>query len=72
MRLSRKSPQIQLGDRFTKADDKRGKVWEVVYLWTAVDGIPHVRLAAGPTKSELRTLALPALTDTDFWVPVND
>lgn len=32
--FGRKGDPIQAGDRFMKADDRVGKVWEVSRLWT--------------------------------------
>ncbi len=68
--LKRKNFQVELGDRFSKAGDRYGRVWEVVYVWVAVDGITHARLAVVGSQSDLRTVAAPVLADTQFWEPV--
>lgn len=47
--FGRKTPPLQVGDRFAKATDQTRKVWEVTRLWTAINGVPHVRLVGfGP------------------------
>lgn len=65
--FGRTSPPIQIGDRFRKADDRFGAVWEVVRLWATVDGLLHARLKAG---SETRIISAITLADTDFFSPV--
>lgn len=62
-----KVPQVQPGDRFSKVGDAHGKVWEVVEVWTAIDGIPHVRLRSCDQQSGLITIAAGVLCDLDFW-----
>lgn len=68
--FARKVPDIQVGDRFVKAGDSSRTIWNVEIVWTAIDGIPHVRLTASPPRSEIRTIAVGALTDRDAWLPV--
>ncbi|HIJ37878.1 MAG TPA: hypothetical protein HPP80_03185 [Rhodospirillaceae bacterium] len=68
--FARKNIDIQLGSRFVKADDKSQTVWRVEALWTATDGLPHARLNAGPTRSDLRTVAIAALSDRKAWLPL--
>ena len=60
-------PQIERGDRFVKVGS--GKVWEVVEIWTAVDGIVHMRLHSGEANSALITIAAGVLADPAFWQP---
>jgi hypothetical protein len=70
--FKRATPTIQVGDRFKNASDPHGVLWEVVHLWTAVDGILHARVAAViQTRSELRTIGVPTLADPHYWVPVS-
>jgi hypothetical protein len=64
-----KAPQIQAGDRFTKTADVYRKVWEVVALWTAVDGIPHARLKCLDARGGLITVAAGVLLDLALWRP---
>jgi hypothetical protein len=69
--FKRAHPSIQIGDRFRNVSDPHGVQWEVVHMWTAVDGILHARVAAViQTRSELRTIGVPTLADPHFWVPV--
>lgn len=67
--LKRKPQTIDIGDRFVAAGEREGRVWEVVYLWTAVDGIQHARLANVGRPSDLRTISVPVLFDPHFWRP---
>lgn len=62
--FGRKSPLIQVGDRFTKANDQTRKVWEVSRLWTAVDGVPHARLV---NQHETMMVSVRTLADQVFF-----
>ena len=67
--FKRSAVAVQLGDKFVKTTDPHGKVWEVVHLWTAVDGILHARLATGERKTTLLTIAAAVLQDGRYWLP---
>ncbi len=64
--LRPKTSPIRPGDLYSKADDTRGKVWEVVDVWNAIDGIPHARLRSAG-HSSLITIAAAVLGDISFW-----
>ena len=70
--IRRKAPQVQLGNRYLKTTDPRGAPWEVVYLWTAIDGILHARLSGGEKGSRLLTIAASVLLDPHFWLPASE
>ena len=63
-------PQVERGDQFTKIGGPVAKVWEVVDLWIAVDGIPHARLQSGGDGGSLITIGTGVLVDPGFWQPV--
>lgn len=65
--FGRKTPPIQVGDRFAKANDHTRKVWEVSRLWTAVDGVPHARLV---NQHETLMVSVGTLNDQEFFVAV--
>lgn len=66
--MARKSaPKVCTGDRFIKVGEPHGKVWEVVELKVAVDGILHARLRDGGTHGSSMTIAAGVLTDSRFW-----
>jgi hypothetical protein len=65
--FGRKTPLIQVGDRFMKANDQTRKVWEVSRLWTAVDGVPHARLV---NQNETLMVSVGTLNDQEFFVAV--
>ncbi len=65
--FGRKTPPIQVGDRFMKASDQTRKVWEVSRLWTAVDGVPHARLV---NRHETLMVSVGTLSDQEFFVAV--
>jgi hypothetical protein len=67
--FGRKAAPLQIGDRFNKAGDRFGKVWEISRLWTAADGKPHARLTGLPTQSETRIVSVATLTDPEFFTP---
>ena len=60
-----KPPTIKEGDRFIKASDRLEKVWEVLKLWTSVDGVPHARLVHG---DETLAVSIITLSDPQFFV----
>ena len=67
--FAHKAPPVSIGDRFTKAGDRVGKVWQVAKLWTTVDEIPHARLTTVEGSSETLAVSVNALTDLQFFVP---
>ena len=60
----RKTPPIQVGDRFAKANDQTRKIWEVSRLWTTVDGVPHARLV---NRHETLMVSVSTLADQEFF-----
>jgi len=66
----RVAPPIQVGDRFRKAGDQFGKVWEIARLWTTVDGLLHARLKSQDKQGETRIVSVITLTDRQFFSPV--
>lgn len=60
---------IDVNDRFNKADDPSGRVWVVVRLWTASDGLPHARLEFEGRSGETRIMSVSALLDRHFYSP---
>ncbi|CUW39634.1 conserved protein of unknown function [Magnetospirillum sp. XM-1] len=70
LRLGRPVSPLRLGDRFRKAMDQFDKVWEVVRIWTAVDGLLHVRLRCLDGQGETRIISAITLTDSNFFLPV--
>jgi len=67
--LRRKAPPVQIGDRFVKAGDPPGRAWDVVRLWTTVDGVPHARMENNGQQRESRIISVSALTDPHFFSP---
>jgi hypothetical protein len=65
--LKRKQRLAEIGNQYVKAGDKAARIWLVVHIWTATDGIPHARLAQSCRPTELRTVALPVLNDPRYW-----
>ena len=65
----RVAPSVQIGDRFVKSGDPPGRVWVVVRLWTAVDGLPHARMKGEGSRDETRIISISALTDRHFYSP---
>ncbi len=63
----RKVPQVQIGNRFIKAGASNGKTWEVVELWSAVDGILHARLRSCDGRGDSITIAAGVLCDSAVW-----
>lgn len=70
LRLKRTTSPLRLGDRFRKARDQFDKVWEVVRIWTTVDGLLHVRLRCLDGQGETRIISAITLTDPIFFLPV--
>jgi hypothetical protein len=70
LRLGRPASPVQIGDRFRKAGDQFGKVWEVARIWTTVDGLLHVRLRSLDRQGESRIISVITLMDRDFFFPV--
>lgn len=70
LRLGRPVSPLRLGDRFRKARDQFDKVWEVVRIWTTVDGLLHVRLRCLDGQGETRIISAITLTDSAFFLPV--
>ncbi len=68
--FGRKSPPLQVGDRFVKAGDRFGKVWEVSRVWITVDDLLHARLKSVEKRSETRIISVITLTDPQFFIPV--
>jgi len=67
-----KNNPVQPSDQFIKAGDAHGKIWEVVDLWVASDGILHARLRSCEGKAALITIAAGVLNDSNFWQPVQN
>jgi hypothetical protein len=65
-----KTIEVRPGDRFTKAADSNERVWEVVEVWVAVDGIAHARLKGCDIQGSLITIGAAVLADSNFWRPV--
>ncbi len=65
--LKSKVPQIRPGDRFFKAGDPSGKLWEVVELSNAVGGILHAHLRSCDRHGVSITIAAGVLADPVFW-----
>ncbi len=70
--LKSKIPQVQPGQRFAKAGDPHGKLWEVIDVADAVDGIPHAHLRSCDGQGVLITIAVGVLADPAFWRAVRD
>jgi len=60
-------PQVQNGDRFIKVGEPHGKIWQVVNLSIAVDGILHARLQDDSRQNGSMTIAAGVLADPRFW-----
>jgi len=60
---------IELNDRFVKKGDPPGRVWVIVRLWIASDGLPHARLEIEGRHSETRIMSVSALSDRRFYLP---
>jgi hypothetical protein len=60
-------PQVHTGDRFTKTGDPNGRIWEVVDVRIATDGILHARLSIGGHQNGTMTIAAGVLTDRHYW-----
>jgi hypothetical protein len=58
---------IDVNDRFQKTGDPSGRVWVVVRLWTATDGLPHARLEFEGRSGETRIMSVSALLDRRFY-----
>jgi hypothetical protein len=67
--VSQKAPRVQIGDRFIKAGDTYGRIWEVMRLWTTGDGILHARVRNNGQKDETRIISTSALIDRNFYSP---
>ncbi len=65
--FGRKTPPIQVGGRFMKANDQTRKIWEVSRLWTTVDGVPHARLV---NRHETLMVSIRTLEDQEFFVAI--
>jgi hypothetical protein len=63
-------PQVQPGNRFAKTGNSPGKVWEVVDLAVAVDGIMHARLRSCDGRGDRITIGAGVLLDQVFWLPM--
>ena len=66
--FGRKTPPIQVGDRFIKANDQTRKIWEVSRLWTTVDGVPHARLV---NRHETLMVSVSTLADQEFFEAIS-
>lgn len=62
-----KAPQVCAGDCFIKAGDANTRVWEVVAVGKAVDGIEHARLQSLQGRVEKITIGSGVLRDLRFW-----
>lgn len=60
---------IELKDRFVKSGDPPERIWVVVRLWTASDGLPHARLEIEGRHTETRIMSVSALSDYRFYMP---
>jgi hypothetical protein len=63
----RKIPPIEVGNLFVKVGDPPSKVWEVIKLWSTVDGIPHARIRSHAQQSESRLVAINVLSDRKHY-----
>lgn len=63
----RVKPKVQIGDRFIKAGEPHGRVWEVVGLRVTVDGILHAQLRSTGREGGALTIAAGVLVDQNFW-----
>lgn len=59
--------EVHPGDRFVKSADPHGKMWEVVELGVAVDGIMHARMTSVDGRQAI-TIAAEVLLDPAFWL----
>lgn len=67
--FDRRIPPVQLGDRFVKADQPKGPVYEVSRLWVAADGLHHAHLSSLGGHRDTRIISVSALTDPRFFAP---
>ena len=67
--IRRKARPIDLGDRFIKIGDLYGRIWTVVRIWKATDGLPHARIENDGPGHETRIISISALADEDFYIP---
>ncbi len=65
----RPNASIEVEDRFVKTGDPPTRVWVVVRLWTASDGLPHARLEIEGRRTETRIMSVSALADRQFYSP---
>lgn len=68
--LKRKTSTLQIGQRLTKAGEPNGRVWEIIDLRIAVDGLMHARLESCGARKDSITISAYVLSDPQFWVPV--
>lgn len=66
----RVKPKVQIGDRFIKAGEPHGRIWEVIDLRITVDGILHAQLRSKDRDGGAVTIAAGVLVDQDFWLAV--
>lgn len=65
-----KAPQVQIGECFCKANEPHGKIWVVIDLRVATDGILHAQLRESGCKAGSMTIAAGVLVDPRFWKTV--
>ena len=68
--LKRKTSTLQIGHRLTKSGEPNGRVWEIIDLRIAVDGLLHARLESCGARKDSITISAHVLSDPHFWVPV--
>lgn len=61
---------VRVGDRFRKAHDQFGTLWEVQRIWRTGDGLLHVRLTSLDGQGETRIVSAVTLMDTAYFLPV--
>lgn len=64
-----KTPQVQIGDRFTKTGGCTGRIWTVMGISDNRDVLPHARLASEGPSSESITISIRALADCALFLP---
>ncbi len=67
--MARRKREVGLGERFQARGQSYPQVWEVEYVYSDAQGIPHTRLFDIRCPATKRTVATSVLLDNSRYLP---